>query len=73
MSQFEFRLTNRCGSGQRALSLIDLLKLPTMDLEHLVYLCRSFELEGLAFWLDGGGSMRFSASKRGLTPISISL
>jgi lincosamide nucleotidyltransferase A/C/D/E len=25
-----------------------------MELEHVVYLCRSFELEGLAFWIDGG-------------------
>jgi lincosamide nucleotidyltransferase A/C/D/E len=25
-----------------------------MELEHLVYLCRSFEGEDLAFWIDGG-------------------
>jgi len=25
-----------------------------MEFEHLVYLCRSFEGEGLAFWIDGG-------------------
>jgi lincosamide nucleotidyltransferase A/C/D/E len=25
-----------------------------MELEHLVRLCRSFEEEGLAFWIDGG-------------------
>jgi lincosamide nucleotidyltransferase A/C/D/E len=25
-----------------------------VELEHLVYLCRSFEGEGLVFWIDGG-------------------
>ena len=25
-----------------------------MEFEHLVYLCRFFEREGLAFWIDGG-------------------